>query len=102
MDFEFAILLSFLSAVSGTGSYLYSVRDDGWNKLGLLSELVLSISVGLCIGYYADHMGWSKELACCLAIIGGNNGGDFLDKIKKILSHLINKKLGINLEDNKK
>ena len=83
----------------GDGRYLYSVRDERWSMIGFVSELTLSISVGLCIGYYCEYSGWSKELACCLAILGGNNGGDFISKVKKIISHVIQKKLNINIEE---
>lgn len=102
MDFDFIVLISILSSISGCGSYLHSVRHGNFSWLGLLTELTLSISVGLCVAYFCLHQEWSKELAYCLAIVASNNGGDCLNNIKKILSQVIEKKFGIKLDDEKK
>lgn len=98
MDIEFALLITFLSSISGAGAYLHSTNDKEWNFFSLTSELILSISVGLCVAYFCEYKDLSRELACCLAIATANNADDIVTKGKAIASHLIQKRLGINLD----
>ncbi|WP_318491891.1 hypothetical protein [Photobacterium leiognathi] len=90
---EFALVVG-LSLVGGIGSYLQAVRDNklAGGLLSFLTEITLSIIVGLSIAYIGHAYEWNPAIVCALALILSNNAADTISFIKTLMKDFVSKK----------
>lgn len=91
------VLVSCLSMVGGIGAYLQGVREEKFKAsfLNLLTEITLSLTVGLAIAYIGHSRDWEPAIVCALALILGNNGADTISFLKTLLKEFVTKRFGV-------
>ena len=91
------VLVSCLSMLGGVGAYLQGVREGKITAsfLNLLTELTLSLTVGLAIAYIGHSRDIEPAIVCALALIFGNNGADTISFFRTLIKDFVTNRLGV-------